>query len=138
MAEEVRTVRDCRLQYTLGLFEGLIAGIGFMIMFHRVIPPAKATVAKTSEVVDKTVSTFRNYGTDIPLKRESGETAGDPSQLVAANAGESRTQFERMAGAPGATIRGEVLERPGHPGQPMPDSDASKPVQPASRSIKIS
>lgn len=138
MAEQVSTSRDSRLQYMLGLFEGLIAGIGFMIMFHRIISPAKATVKETSEVVGKAISAFREHGTEIPLKRESGEAAGDPAQLVTANADQTKTQFERAGGSPGPNARGEVLDRPGHPGQPMPRGDASEPVQPSPRSIKIS
>lgn len=131
-------VNAASAQFMLGLFEGLFAGIGVMIVFHRMLAPVKASVNQSIKVAERAASTFRQYGAEIPLKRESGETAADPSQLVTANAGQARTYFERSGGSPGPDLQGEILERPGHPGQPMPERDASKPVHPSSRTVKIS
>lgn len=138
MAENTRTSPELRTHFALGLFEGLLAGVAATIIFYRAMKPTRAGFSKPSNAEGGAISSFREHGKEILLKRESGETGGDPGQLVTANADHARPQFERPGGAPGPETQGEVLARPGTSGQPLPNGDASKPVQPASRTLRIS
>jgi hypothetical protein len=137
MAENIDGSREFRLHFGIGFFEGLFAGITATILF-RAMMPAKPMSAQATNQAGGVVSSFREHGSEIQLKRESGEHAGDPGLLVTAEADQAKPKFERPGGSPGPNGKGEVLERPGYPGQLLPNGDASKPVQPVSRTLKMS
>lgn len=147
MANQEQSHRELHLRFALGLAEGFIAGVATCLAVRRFatskrqsstpLPERRRLRAQGSLQGAPSGSDFRDYRTDIPLKRESGETAGNPRDLVSISALQAKTDFSRAAGAPGSKERSEVLERPGQPGQALTHTDASQPVQPAGRSLKI-
>jgi hypothetical protein len=76
------------------------------------------------------------------LRRESSESAGDPTRLSPARAtggsGLHAVDIARPGGAPGRLDAAEVLEIPGHPGQLLDQSDAAQPVHAANRALNLS
>ncbi len=89
---------------------------------------------------------FRNHlpenGSEPKMRRESSESAGDPTRLYPARAtggsGIHAVDIARPGGAPGRLDAAEVLEVPGHPGQLLDQSDAAQPVRAANRALNIS
>jgi hypothetical protein len=136
MAENIDGSREFRLHFGLGFFEGFFAGIAAAILV-RAMTSGKSDPSRVSNGAGSPISSFREHGSELQLKRKSGEHAGDPSQLVTVSADQAKPQFERPGGAPGPNGKGEVLERPGYPGQILPKRDASKPIQPVSRIIDM-
>jgi hypothetical protein len=148
MANQEQSHRELYLRFALGLAEGFVAGVATCLALQRLathkrqssvtVPERRRMRAQASLQGAPAGSNFRDYRTDIPLKRESGETAGDPGDLLSISALQAKTDFSHATGAPGSKESAEVLERPGLPGQALTHTDAAQPVKPAGRSLKIS
>jgi hypothetical protein len=62
MVEKVGIQSEEQLYFTVGFFEGLLAGMVATIMFYRVVSPLKAALGRTPDTSGKTASSFRQYG----------------------------------------------------------------------------
>ena len=84
---------------------------------------------------------FRSHSEGLNLRREASDSAGDPTWLSPALATRTVPQsvsIERPGGAPGPAAAHEILEVPGHPGQPLDHSDSAQRVRSASRTHNFS
>jgi hypothetical protein len=86
-------------------------------------------------------ASFRGYKEGLNLRREASEGAGDPTLLTPAlttRPARQSVSIERAGGAPGGIAAHEILEVPGHPGQPLDHSDSAQSVRSASRTHRFS
>jgi hypothetical protein len=87
---------------------------------------------------------FRRHSTELGMRREASENAGDPTRLSPSIAKKSTAveppsiTIERSSGNAGPTSSPEMLEVPGQPGRTIDHSDASQRLASALRTHKIS
>ena len=137
MAERSDIVFFCR-GFIMGSLVGLVAAA---YSYSRGDSRAQR-LASDEERIPEASHTFRQHSTDLDLRREASETAGDPTILTPSVA-TGRTvppaiTFERSSGNLGPASTGEVLEVPGQPGQTLDYSDAAQPVKSVLRTHRIS
>ena len=87
--------------------------------------------------------TFRQHSTELDMRREASENAGDPTRLAPSITPRRATDqnglltIERPSGNPGPTSAAEMLEVPGRPGRMLDHSDAAQRVESALRTHKV-
>lgn len=139
MAEHTDPVDFCK-GFVFGSLVGLVAAAYARGEFRRSQNFAPAHERSTPEPSH----TFRQHSTDLDMRREASENAGDPTRLSPSlakereAAGAQPVTIERSSGNPGPNSAAEVLEVPGRPGRALDYSDASQPVRSAARTRELS
>jgi hypothetical protein len=96
-----------------------------------------------NERIPEPSHTFRQHSTELDMRREAPENAGDPTRLAPSvtaghnGAEDQAVTIERSSGNPGPSSTAELLEVPGQPGRLLDHSDAAQSVGSALRTHKI-
>jgi hypothetical protein len=139
MAENTDPVAFCK-GFVMGGLVGLVAAAYARGEFRRSQPFALDGKQRTPEPSH----IFREHATELDMRREASENAGDPTRLAPlvangrATAIDQAVTIERSSGNPGPTSRAELLEVPGQPGRTLDHSDAAQRVESALRTNKVS
>ncbi|MBV8113616.1 MAG: hypothetical protein JO300_02665 [Silvibacterium sp.] len=134
MAENTDPVAFCK-GFVWGGLVGLVAAAYARGEFRRSEPLARDGRQQTPEPSH----TFRQHSTELDMRREASENAGDPTRLAPSVAtGRTTVTIERSSGNPGPTSAAEILEVPGQHGRTLDHSDAAQRVASALRTPKVS
>ena len=132
MPEQTDPVDFCK-GFVIGSLVGLVVAAYTRGEFRRSRNFAPACEPLTPE----SSHSFRERSTDLNMRREASENAGDPTRLSPSvtkgveGAVAHRVTIERSSGNPGPNSIAEVLEVPGQPGRTLDHSDAAQPVRSA-------
>jgi hypothetical protein len=139
MAEQTDPVVFCK-GFIMGSLVGLVAAAYARGEFRRSQPLAPDGRQRTLEPSH----TFRQHSTELDMRREASENAGDPTRLAPsvangrAAAPDQVVTIERSSGNPGPASAAELLEVPGQHGRTLDHSDAAQRVESALRTHKVS
>ena len=104
---------------------------------------SRAPGTDSNEKMRRPSHTFRQHSTELDMRREASENAGDPTRLAPSvttrrtAVGDQAVTIERPSGNPGPATTGELLEVPGQPGRALDYSDAAQRVESALRTHKV-
>jgi hypothetical protein len=139
MAERTDPIDFCK-GFVFGSLVGLVAAAYARGEFRR--SPGFTPVGEPR--VPERSHTFRDHSTELDMRREASENAGDPTRLspsIATGRNAAPAQpvtIERSSGNPGPRSAAENLEVPGQPGRILDHSDAAQPVRSAKRTYELS
>lgn len=130
-----------RVEFWKGLFSGTLAGMLIAAYARGDFKRLLTFESPGESLAFEPQVSFREHAQGLDLRREASESAGDPTRLspdLAARSGIQSVPIGRPGGAPGGVAAHEVLEVPGHPGQPLDHSDSAQRVRSASRTHDFS
>ncbi|MFY9940333.1 MAG: hypothetical protein WAK33_25855 [Silvibacterium sp.] len=130
-----------RVDFCKGLFTGTLVGIAVAAYARGDLKRLLSFECSSEPRASEPEAYLHRHTERFNLRREASENAGDPTRLspdLAARSGLQSVSIDRPGGAPGGTVAHEVLEVPGHPGQPLDHSDSSQAVRSASRTHNFS
>ena len=139
MAERTDPIDFCK-GFVFGSLVGLVAAAYARGEFRR--SPGLAPVGEPR--APEPSNTFRQHSTELDMRREAAENAGDPTRLSPSvvtgrkAAAAQPVTIERSSGNPGPSSAAESLEVPGQPGRILDHSDAAQPVRSAKRTYELS
>jgi hypothetical protein len=139
MAEGIDIVVFCK-----GFVMGSLVGLVIASLARGESERSQAFEFGSNEPIPEPSHTFRQHSTELDLRREASDNAGDPTRLTpsvtnghSAPEGQAVT-IERPSGNPGPASTAEILEVPGQHGRTLDHSDATQRVESALRTHKIS
>lgn len=126
--------------FIMGSLVGLVAAAYARGEFRRSMPFAP----DSRERIPEPSHSFRQHSTELDMRREASDNAGDPTRLAPSiTTGRAAPEhqavtIERSSGNPGPSSTAELLEVPGWPGRTVDYSDAAQRVESALRTHKVS
>lgn len=139
MAEQTDPIAFCK-GFIMGSLVGLVAAAYARGEFRR----SQAFALDEKLRNPEQSHAFRQRSTELDMRREASENAGDPTRLAPSlakgrtTAEDQAVTIERCSGNPGPTSAAELLEIPGQPGRTLDHSNAAQRVESALRTHKVS